>query len=180
MKKITNRSLIEGKINLLKETQKVRNLTIAEHEELSKLTKKLAHSKRGAGSKRKGATYERKIAKLFKEKFNIDLVRTPQSGGFAKKSSKADAFRGDVTTVDNDIEFRLHLECKDQKTWKLRDWLNQAEEDCPSESIPVVVFHKQKIIENGKQLDKSGDYVALRLEDFMNLVHREDIVKEVK
>lgn len=180
MKKLTKRGIIEQRLSMLKEIEGMRNLTIAEHDEKRTLEKKLIQSKRGAGSKRKGATYERKIAKLFKEKFNIDLVRTPQSGGFAKKSSKADAFRGDVTTVDKDIEFRLHLECKDQKTWKLRDWLNQAEEDCPSESIPVVVFHKQKIIENGKQLDKSGDYVALRLEDFMNLVHREDIVKEVK
>lgn len=179
MKKLTKRSLIEQKLSMLKEIESMRNLTIAEYEEKTSLEKKLIKSKRGAGSKRKGATYERKIAKLFKDKFNIDLVRTPQSGGFAKKSANADNFRGDITTVDKDVKFKLHLECKDQKTWKLRDWLNQSKADCPEGSIPVVVFHKPQIIENGKLVDKSGDYVALSLEDFMSLIHKEDIIEGV-
>lgn len=177
--KVTKRRLIEEKINLLNEKKKLfGKLTLEEAKELTELTKKLEQSKRGSGSKRKGATFERKIAKLFKECFNIDLVRTPQSGGFAKKSNKADSFRGDITTVDKNVKFRLHIECKDQKTWKLRDWLNQAEEDCPKGSIPTVIFHKGQVIKEGKVIDKSGDYIALRLEDFLSLVHKEDIISE--
>jgi len=58
--------------------------------------KKEENKKRGKRSKRKGSSYERDIAKKFKEVYKEDLVRTPQSGGFAKKSVKADEFRGDI------------------------------------------------------------------------------------
>lgn len=176
MKKLTKRSIIEQRLSMLKEIEGMRNLTIGERDEKIQLEKKLIQSKRGEGSKRKGATYERKIAKIFRDVFGIELSRTPQSGGFAKKSTKADAFRGDITCLDDTVDFKLHLECKDQKTWKLKDWLNQASSDCPEGHIPVVVFHKAQENKDGRRVEESNDYVALSLEDFMKLIHKEDII----
>lgn len=178
--KVTKRRLMEEQLNLLNEKSKFKPLTKKEKAEIKELEEKIVRSKRGKGSKTKGATFERKIAKLFKDILGIDLVRTPQSGGFAKKSSKADVFRGDITTVDKDVIFKLHIECKNQKTWKLRDWLNQAKSDCPKGSIPIIVFHKEQLIKDGKLVDKANDYVTLSLEDFVSLLHKEDIIERRK
>ena len=71
--------------------------------------------KRGKNAKRKGSKYERDIAKAFQDRYGIELKRTPQSGGFSKKSEKADDFRGDITIVDTTQMLLLHIECKNQK-----------------------------------------------------------------
>lgn len=124
-------------------------------------------SKTGKRSKRKGASYERTIADKFKKRYGIELKRTPQSGGFAKKSEKADDFRGDITIVDTKQVLKLHIECKNHQKWSLPQWLRQAEEDCPNDRTPIVVFH---------QPNTSKDYVCLSLEDFMNLVEKDKVV----
>lgn len=148
--------------------------------ELETLRESLARSKRGKSSKVKGANYERTVAKKFKSAYNIELTRTPQSGGFAKKSSKADNFRGDITTVDKDIDLKLHIECKDHSTIKMLDWIGQAEEDCPEGKVPLVVFHKRQKNKDGVRVQESGDYVCLRLEDFLSLVEKDKVVVELK
>lgn len=127
--------------------------------------------KQGKRSKRKGNNYERTIAKAFQSKYGVELKRTPQSGGFSKKSDKADDFRGDVTIVDNTLMLLLHIEAKDQKTWALPKWLRQAEEDCPDGRTPVVIMH---------QYNSSKDYVCLRLEDFLNLVPKDKVITRRK
>lgn len=134
----------------------------------AKKTKEL-NSKRGKRSKNKGSSFERTVAKKFKEAYGEELVRTPQSGGFAKKSTKADEFRGDITILDEDKELRLHIECKNAKTWSLPKWFEQAESDCPEGKSPVVVFHKH---------NTSKNYIALSLDDFLKLVPKENIVLE--
>ena len=99
---------------------------------------KTEHEKRvqiGKRSRRKGSNYERTIAKKLKQKLGVDFVRTPQSGGFAKKSVKADVFRGDIVPADDSVECALHFECKDVKTWSLAKWMEQAEADCPKNKI---------------------------------------------
>jgi hypothetical protein len=126
-------------------------------------------SKRGKNSRNKGSNYERGIAKKFKEQYGVDMVRTPQSGGFAKKCEKADDFRGDIVSADKDIEVLGHIECKNTKSWSMPAWLKQAERDCPKGKIPMVIFHKA---------NTSKDYVTLSLEDFFNLVPKENIFKE--
>lgn len=126
-------------------------------------------SKRGKNAKAKGASFERLIAKLFQDKYGIELKRTPQSGGFAKKSDKADDFRGDITLVDNTKDFFLHVECKNQKTWSLHQWLKQAENDCPDGKIPLVIFH---------EYNTSNNYITLNLEDFFKLVTVDKVVGE--
>lgn len=141
------------------------------------LEEKEIRSRRGRGSKRKGANYERKVAKLFKDKHDIDLVRTPQSGGFAKKSSKASDFRGDITCLDETKDFLLHVECKNQKTLKIRDWIEQAQSDCPEDRIPIVVYHLEQVIKDNKVVRKSGEYVTLSLQDFLDLVETHKIIR---
>lgn len=130
----------------------------AEHEKRVKLGKR---------SKAKGGNYERTIAKKFKAAYDADLVRTPQSGGFAKKSAKADDFRGDIVSADEDIDLAIHIECKCHKSWSLPAWLKQAESDCPKSKSPVVIFH---------QHGTSRDFVALSLDDFFKLVPKENVI----
>lgn len=127
--------------------------------------------KRGKNAKRKGGQYERDIAKAFQSRYGVELKRTPQSGGFAKKSEKADDFRGDITIVDTKQMLLLHIECKNQKTWSLKSWLEQAESDCPEGRTPIVIFH---------QHNSSKDYVCLSLEDFFSLVEKDKVVGKRK
>lgn len=120
-----------------------------------------ARVKRGKNAKRKGGNFERAIAKLFGDRYGIELKRTPQSGGFAKKSTLADDYRGDITIVNPKQYLKLHIECKARKTLALPQWLRQAEEDCPNNRTPITIFH----IHNS-----SDNYVACKLEDFCSLI----------
>lgn len=174
MAKITNRKLLEQQIMFYENN--LSKLTDEDFEELYKLKAQLEKSKRGKSAKVKGASYERTIAKLFKKYLGIDLVRTPQSGGFAKKSTKADEFRGDITSLDDNIIFGLHLECKNQKTLKMRDWLKQSQEDCPQGKIPCVIFHQNQENKNGKRVCEAEDYITLKVEDFLQIVNAEKII----
>ena len=130
-------------------------------------TKHEALSRQGRNAKRKGGQFERDIAKKFQSKYGVELKRTPQSGGFAKKSDKADDYRGDITIVDTKQMLLLHIECKNQKQWSLPKWIRQAKSDCPEGRVPIVVFHEH---------NTSNDYVTLKLEDFLNLVPKEKVV----
>lgn len=148
----------------LKVTDKGKDSATLEHEKRQKLGKR---------SKNKGNNFERTVAKKFKKAYDEELVRTPQSGGFAKKSAKADDFRGDIVPADEDVDLAIHVECKNHKTWSLPAWFKQSEEDCPKGKIPVVIFHKD---------GTSTDYIALKLEDFFSLVPKEKVIlrKRVK
>ena len=158
-------------------TMESKGWTKAQYDEIIEdLEQKIKNSKRGKSSKNKGANYERTIAKIFKEKLGVELKRTPQSGGFAKDSSKGDEFRGDIVSIDDTIDFILHLECKDQATWNLPAWIRQSEEDCSEGKIPIVVFHRRQKNKDGKRIQEAGDYVALSLEDFLNIVDKDKIV----
>ena len=153
-KKITRRSLLEDKIALIESKDTLLDNDILE---LECLKSQLKASKRGKSSRNKGATYERTIAKKFNKKYNVELTRTPQSGGFAKKSKKADDFRGNIVTVDKDLDMLLHIECKHHKTWAMKDWLKQANSDCPKGKIPVVIMHQLQEIKEGKVVTNSED-----------------------
>ena len=125
--------------------------------------------KLGKRSKTKGSNYERDVAKKFRTQYGEELTRTPQSGGFAKKSTKADEFRGDIVSLDENVELVLHIECKNAKTWSLPAWFTQAESDCPKGRVPCVIFHKH---------GTSKDYIALSLEDFFKIVPKDMIIKK--
>ena len=123
----------------------------------------------GKRSKAKGSNYERDVAKKFKAQYGEELTRTPQSGGFAKKSAKADEFRGDIVSLDENVDLLLHIEAKNHKTWSLPTWFAQAESDCPKGKVPCVIFHKH---------GTSKDYIALSLEDFFKIVPKDLIIKK--
>lgn len=123
--------------------------------------------RRGKRSRNKGSSYERTIARKFAEVYGVELVRTPQSGGFVKNSLKAEDFRGDVVPADSSIKLLLHIECKNTQKWTLPQWLKQAESDCPEGRRPIIVFH---------QHNSSKDYVCISLEDFMELVPKKNII----
>lgn len=132
-----------------------------------KQAQKEENIRRGKNAKRKGGQYERDIAKKFQKRYGVELKRTPQSGGFAKKSDKADDYRGDITIVDTKQMLLIHIECKNQKTWQLKQWIEQAEEDCPDGRTPIVIFH---------QHNSSKDYVCISLDDFFSLVEKDKVV----
>lgn len=167
MAKLTNRKIIEAQIMFYENN--LDKLSPEDLEALEDLRSQLVKSKKGKSAKVKGASYERTIAKIFKKYLNIDLVRTPQSGGFAKKSTKADEFRGDITSLDDSIQFNLHIEAKCHKVWSLPSWIRQAKEDCPKGKIPCVVFHEQ---------GTSNEYISMKLEDFLDIVDKNKIVKQ--
>ena len=124
--------------------------------------------KLGKRSKAKGSNFEREVAKKFKDHYDEELTRTPQSCCFAKKSTKADEFRGDIVALDENVDLILHIECKNAKTWSLPAWFAQAESDCPKGKVPCVIFHKH---------GTSKDYIALSLEDFFRIVPKDSIIK---
>lgn len=137
-------------------------------EEIRKLEERIELSERGTRSRRKGATFERKVAKSFKDKFGINLVRTPLSGGFQKDSAGA-VYKGDLTNLDESIDFKLQIECKNQKTWKLKQWYNQVEEEAKGlNTIPTVIFH-----EHGGR-----DFIMMQLDDFLNVVDSDKIIQK--
>lgn len=176
MAKLTNMQLLRNQIMFYENN--LDKLSPEDLETLNDLRQQLSQSKKGKSAKVKGASYERTIAKLFKKYLGIELTRTPQSGGFAKKSTKADDFRGDIVCLDEKIEFHLHCECKNQKTWKLKDWFKQASSDCPNGKIPCVLFHQTQEIKDGKEVTKAKDFIMISTEDFLSLVDPNKIISK--
>lgn len=136
---------------------------------VAELSKLITSSKAGSMKRRKGSTYERAIAKKIRDATGIELTRTPQSGGFAKKSEKADDFRGDIVCLDKDVHLKVHIECKDHKTWKPKEWYKQASSDCPKGLTPIVIMHQAQENKDGKRVRNAEDFVMLTLEDFLEL-----------
>jgi hypothetical protein len=166
------------KLDLLKQQRDFLLQHHAPKEELDKIELKIEQSKRGRRNKNKGRNYEHIVKDKVNKKYpKLELVRTPSSGGFQKASTN-DELRGDVSNVNRDYTFLLHLECKDHKTWKLKDWIKQATDDCPKGKIPTVVFHQQQEIENGKVVQKAEDYICLKLSDFLGIVDEKKIIKK--
>jgi hypothetical protein len=148
-------------------------------EEIVFLSQKIKFSKQGKSSRTKGATYENKVRDRFLDKWGVRLVRTPMSGGF-QKSADNDSFRGDLSCLDKDVDFRLSPECKKQQTWNLRKWFDQAKDDAPKGKIPIVIYHDFQQIKNNKVVRKADDFVMLRLEDFLDIVDQSKVVLKKK
>lgn len=142
-------------------------MKLAVKKTVPKKVKNPENVRRGKRSRNKGSSYERDVAKKFAKSYGVELVRTPQSGGFIKNSLKAEDFRGDVVPADSSIRLILHIECKNSKRWTLPQWIEQAEGDCPEGRVPVVVFH---------QHNSSKDYVCISLDNFMRLVPKKNII----
>jgi hypothetical protein len=79
-------------------------------------------------SRIKGNNYQRDVAKLIGKVFDLEwkdhAASTPQSGGMK--------WKGDIQKSPLLKEMLpFHIECKDQRTLRLKQWIKQAEEDCP-------------------------------------------------
>lgn len=114
---------------------------------------KSVQSRAGASARRKGASFENKLAKKFAKWWpgGHEFKRTPMSGGSALKEGWDLA--GDITTTAKD--FPWHLELKNApgsfqglhqfytapkgQLWK---WLNQAQDDAPNGKIPLLIFNR--------------------------------------
>jgi len=146
-----------------------------DNEKIEELKEKLNRSNLGKRSRRKGGNYERKVKALLKEWLGIDLERTPLSGGFAK-SRNLKSVKGDLNTLDEGVEFLLHIECKDQKRWALKEWWKQATDDCPKEKVPLVFLHQSQENKDGKRVQEAEDFVFIRAEDFFKLIEKNKVI----
>lgn len=132
---------------------------------------------RGKGSKTKGSSFERKIAKLFGEKlFNNPnaLKRTPLSGG--------GAWKGDIQlNPESELspkEFIYCIECKNNEQWNLYSlfqpntkpivftWWEQTIKACPKGKIPLLVMSKNFypifVMSNQIEEPKDSNYIVIK------------------
>lgn len=101
-------------------------------------------------SKQKGARFERKLARIFKEMGYTDARGTAQYCGNTGDAS-------DVVGLPH-----IHVEAKHQEKMRLYEWMDQAKHDAKENDdfLLPAVFHKQ----NGKEI-----LVTMELEDWMQL-----------
>ena len=108
----------------------------------------------GLNSNKKGKRFELQVAKYLSREFNnIKISRTPNSGGLSLK--------GDIMATQG-ILSEFNWECKNQEKLNIWKALEQSANDCIGSHTkkPLVVFTK----------NYEKDYVALRLEDFVQLL----------
>ena len=113
-------------------------------------------SRAGASARRKGSSFERKLAKLFQDWWIIagkkyEFRRTPMSGGSVLKDGWGMA--GDICSTSTDFAF--HIEAKNApgifKGWHqvfsaekfvVWDWLDQANNDCQEYKVPLLIINR--------------------------------------
>lgn len=103
-------------------------------------------------SNKKGKRFELQVAKYLSKEFNSEIRRTPNSGGLSIK--------GDIMATQG-ILSEFNWECKNQEKLNIWKALEQSANDC-------IGSHKQPLVVFTKNYEK--DYVALRLEDFTQLL----------
>ena len=101
---------------------------------------------------KKGKRFELQVAKYLSNMFNSKISRTPNSGGLSLK--------GDIMATQG-ILSEFNWECKNQEKLNIWKALEQSANDC-------IGSHKQPLVVFTKNFEK--DYVALRLEDFVQLL----------
>lgn len=136
--------------------------------EIERMRGGLQRSIRGKTARDKGNSFERRVATFMSKLLQCAIVRTPMSGGFHK--DKASNMKGDLTVLTPNVDISLHVECKNHRELRIREWIKQAEEDANKGDVPIVVFHKHQKIDSGKVVDSAGDYVIIGLEDFTRIV----------
>ena len=102
-------------------------------------------------AKQKGNRFEREVAKILNKKFDANVRRTPMSGGMG--------FKGDIIQLTG-ILSRFSIECKNQEKLNIWKALEQSRNDAERMKIPVVVFTR----------NRDRNYIALELDDFLNLI----------
>lgn len=107
-----------------------------------------------AKSKSKGDRGEREVARIFSEWWGENIVRTPQSGGFATKKFRDDWNAGsDIVCPDPDFPFSV--EVKNREGWELDaiihnpkcpiwEWWEQTILESPEGKLPLLVFKRNR------------------------------------
>ena len=127
--------------------------------------------KKRKNGRKKGASYERLIAKELTAWSGVELRRTPMSGGWAKT--------GDITpkAPEDMVEWIFNIELKKHQGWHLEDlvkgtnkgkmltWWNQCKADCAKSKkvkrTPILIFSK----------NQDASYVWMRGEDWKKFRH---------
>jgi len=100
----------------------------------------------------KGKRFERKVANRLNERFGTNVRRTPMSGGMTIK--------GDIIDLEGPLA-QFSFECKNQERLNIWSALKQSQDDAAIDGrTPVVVFTKNHQL----------DFVAMKFEDWMNLI----------
>lgn len=102
-------------------------------------------------SKKKGARFERTLARIFRTEYGYDEAR--RTAQYCGKTGDA----SDVVGLPG-----LHIEAKHQETMRLYEWMSQAVRDAEAggqKCLPAV-FHKK---------NNADILVTMRLDDFMNI-----------
>lgn len=122
----------------------------------------------GRRSKRKGKTYERKIAGLLSEFTGVNFRKTPGSGGFNKQGVviKQESFCGDV--ICDRADFKFCVEAKNRDTFNFHsllvnpntsafsEWWHQCLEDAKSVDLLPIMFFKPELGEDFVALTSAG------------------------
>lgn len=109
--------------------------------------------------KNKGNTYERKIAKILSEAFDVKIDRTPCSGALRIKGDLCQLNTGnyDLPGVLNNFT----IECKHQERLNIWECLKQTLREAEQEKREgMLIFHR----------NHDNDYVAVTLETMIKIL----------
>jgi hypothetical protein len=146
-------------------------------------------SRAGKAARRKGANFERNLAKKFEkwwnynEKYNYEFRRSPQSGGSILK----DGFDMAGDLCSNAPDWYFHVEAKNapssftglhnffSEKAAVHKWWEQAIKDCPNHRVPLLIINRfdQPTFCVACCLNRttSGFYIAELLQNEMKFEH---------
>jgi len=85
--------------------------------------------------RKKGNSFELKVAKIFSQVFDLPFVRVPNSGGLYLK--------GDIMVDPTKGDFPFVIECKNVRRYPLTQWEKQLlEEMAYMKKLGILVFHR--------------------------------------
>lgn len=108
----------------------------------------------------KGRDTEREVATLIRKKLKVQVQRDSRSGAGLHKADIRDYYQ----------EIPLFIECKDQETLKVKEWMRQTIAGASFNQTPTLVF----------RMDSEGLMAVLPFADLLNfLLEIKDLREEV-
>lgn len=99
-------------------------------------------------SSQRGKVFEQEVAAIIRKKLGARVARDRRSGAGVNKSDLSDYYQ----------ELPFSIECKDQETIKVKEWMRQAIDAASFTQIPTLVFRADEEI-----------LATVRFEDLVNL-----------
>ena len=153
---------------------------------------KLTQTNKRVNSRNKGNTFERKIAKLLNERFNIrEFNRSPGSGAYATTHNLPEHLKihGDLITPK---DFKFCIECKKgynkENIYSLLDYssdlwgfIEQCERDSKKScKVPLVLFQQDRrsvlAITRSNNFDQNIPHIKIKKEFEYDIYKLEDII----